>query len=594
MEARTATCHDGTVSTVSSSEPAVIWGYQSAYRRGTELDVERSLAAIGVKAKPTIFVIGLGPEGSSPRLVIEQDHRELLATGHFDGIDQRSAEIYQDDPDSGVLTGDHRRDDRIRQKDIARAYGSAILQVVQDVVGDQLRFAISRATVVNGYSIFTVLGVPEILFSQAPQLSSPTIFDRYSIARSLLEATVNELLSRKEVELYQPDAGGRMEDINTADVAASAARDLLASVTGLAVDKVRPDSFDGFNKLATTPYEQRVGIGSVLLAESTSEFVSRSIQFRDPVALSETRACRKLLEMSSSDGESLLLDAYAVYGLGRLNESAYPNDVEGVFEVRITGPGKWDLRHRDNTLMTVEFGAPRLPEGRVERGRFDDICGRILGEYDSEALWKLTLASVEAAHGTMLVISDHAQAEAERLQSQATAIEPTPLSDDLVRQVTAIDGAILVDPQGICHSIGVILDGAATAAGDRSRGARYNSAVKYLASAGGQTVILIVSEDGMVNILPSLRPKVSRKKLDSMIAALRDAASAVPANGEWFYRVYAEIEANQFYFSSEQISEINALTAQHWERRAADGAKVIVQQEDLEADPEMSDDYLTD
>jgi DisA bacterial checkpoint controller nucleotide-binding len=579
---------------VSSNEPAIIWGYQSAFRRGTEMDVERSLAAIGVKAKPTIFVIGLGPEGSRPRLVIEQDHRGLLVTEHFDGIDQRAAEIYHDDPDSGALTGDHQRDEKIRQEDFARAYGRAILQVVEGVVGDQLRFAISRATVVNGYSIFMILGLPESLFRQVPQLLSPTVFDRYPIARSLLEAAVKDLLSRKEVELYQPDASGDMEDINTADVAASAARDLLASVTGLAVGKVRPDFFDGFNKLATMRYEQRVGIGSILLAVRTSEFVSRSMQFRDPVELSETRACRKLLETSSSDGESLLIDAYAVYGLGQLNKSTYPEDAEAVFEVRITGPGKWDLRHGDNTLMAVEFGAPRLPEGRVDRGRFDDICGRILGEYDSEALWELTLASADAAHGTMLVISDAAQAEAKRLQSQATTIEPTPLSDDLVRQVTAIDGAILVDPHGICHSIGVILDGTATVAGDRSRGARYNSAVKYLASAGARTVILIVSEDGMVNILPSLRPKISRRKLDSMLAALRDASSAVPANGERFYRAHADIEANQFYFSSEQLSEINTMTTQHWEQRKAEGAKLIVYEPELEANPEMSDDYLTD
>src|SRR4029078_4503171 len=98
----------------------------------------------------------------------------------------------------------------------------------------------------------------------------------------------------------------------------------------------------------------------------------------------------------------LLIDAYAVYGLGRLNKSTYPEDAEAVFEVRITGPGKWDLRNGDNTLMTVEFGAPRLPEGRVDRGRFDDICGRILGEYDSEALCALTLASADGSNRSIL------------------------------------------------------------------------------------------------------------------------------------------------------------------------------------------------
>ena len=87
----------------------------------------------------------------------------------------------------------------------------------------------------------------------------------------------------------------------------------------------------------------------------------------------------------------------------------------------------------------------------------------------------------------MLVISERAADEAARLGSQALTVEPTRLDDSLVRQVTGIDGAVLVDPSGRCHAIGVILDGTATGAGDRSRGARYNSAVKYLASARRHT-----------------------------------------------------------------------------------------------------------
>jgi len=43
--------------------------------------------------------------------------------------------------------------------------------------------------------------------------------------------------------------------------------------------------------------------------------------------------------------------------------------------------------------------------------------------------------------------------------------------------------------------------------GDRSRGARYNSAVKYLASAEDTpTVILLVTADGMINLLPTSGP----------------------------------------------------------------------------------------
>src|SRR5260370_30101632 len=98
-----------------------------------------------------------------------------------------------------------------------------------------------------------------------------------------------------------------------------------------------------------------------------------------------------------------------------------------------------------------------------------------------------------------------------RCAGQALTVEPTRLDDSVVGQVTGIDGAVLVDPSGYCDAIGVILDGTAAGEGDRSRGARYNSAVKYLASAGDTpTVILLVSEDGMINLLPDLRPRIRR------------------------------------------------------------------------------------
>jgi hypothetical protein len=169
----------------------------------------------------------------------------------------------------------------------------------------------------------------------------------------------------------------------------------------------------------------------------------------------------------------------------------------------------------------------------------------------------LVHATADAEHGTMLVISERAAAEAARLESQALTVEPTRLDDSLVRQVTGIDGAVLVDPSGCCHAIRVILDGTATGAGDRSRGARYNSAVKYLASAGDTpTVILLVSEDGMINLLPDLRPRMRRADLDAMLAELREAAAVEPVHPERFYKAYRRVEAARFYLSPDQIEEV--------------------------------------
>ena len=108
----------------------------------------------------------------------------------------------------------------------------------------------------------------------------------------------------------------------------------------------------------------------------------------------------------------------------------------------------WELHHAGVPLATVQFGVPRLPEQRLRRERLDDIADRVFRECDSDALWALATAAADAEHGTMLVISERAAEEAARLESQALTVEPTRLDDGLVRQVTGIDGAVLVDPSG--------------------------------------------------------------------------------------------------------------------------------------------------
>lgn len=82
------------------------------------------------------------------------------------------------------------------------------------------------------------------------------------------------------------------------------------------------------------------------------------------------------------------------------------------------------------------------------------------------------------------------------------------VSDNRLLQMTAIDGALLIDLHGYCHACGVILDGEATVSGDMARGARYNSTNNYIqglrakySNSKKSLLAIVVSEDGMVNIL---------------------------------------------------------------------------------------------
>jgi hypothetical protein len=57
---------------------------------------------------------------------------------------------------------------------------------------------------------------------------------------------------------------------------------------------------------------------------------------------------------------------------------------------------------------------------------------------------------------------------------------------------------------------------------------------------------------------------------------------------------YRRIEAKEFYLSSDQIEEVNALMVDHWERHKREGATMWVTVAPLRPDPEMTDEYLID
>lgn len=94
--------------------------------------------------------------------------------------------------------------------------------------------------------------------------------------------------------------------------------------------------------------------------------------------------------------------------------------------------------------------------------------------------------------------------EATRLTQSSTLIKPKKLNLQLLKRLSGIDGAIILDTKGTCHAFGVILDGRITK-GDPGRGARFNSAHRYFRTKEEEEVpcvLLIVSEDGHVSILP--------------------------------------------------------------------------------------------
>lgn len=181
--------------------------------------------------------------------------------------------------------------------------------------------------------------------------------------------------------------------------------------------------------------------------------------------------------------------------------------------VKIVKHMMWDIFLGNYYIVTAQNGHYRINRSLQEEylaDKLKDYFGERCDEY--KELIKNIILSTKQPHGTMLVIMppEDAKDEAARLGNRNYGFaenSPRVLTNELNR-LNAIDGCVIIDTDGKIHGIGMILDGLSVESGEPARGARYNSAKKYkyhdpesVSKASGQVMIVVVSEDGSVDII---------------------------------------------------------------------------------------------
>jgi hypothetical protein len=316
-----------------------------------------------------------------------------------------------------------------------------------------------------------------------------------------------------------------------------------------------------------------------------------------PVPMSDYRKVRKLLELTT-DAFFLISDSASIYGLGHVTGDYDPAS-ENLFYINFTGFYQWELLHEQKQLMNVRFNQPYLMTNVFKKMRFISDMKRIFKhiEYDTIiSLYNMIYALIKSKYGSILVICSDAEAESERLKYQSIQVKPFALNDTMIEKFSHIDGAIIINEKGICYSISTILDGLATSKGDSSRGSRYNSSVRYFENRKNSTeiAIVIVSEDGMIDFIPYLRPVVSRKFIEGLVNKLVKMEAREQVTGKLFHPLMEEIEAYTFYLSPEQCASINEKRKNIEQRlrvlNSDDSGQFM--REDLFPDPECDDSYF--
>ncbi|MBC8084687.1 MAG: DNA integrity scanning protein DisA nucleotide-binding domain protein [Hymenobacter sp.] len=359
---------------------------------------------------------------------------------------------------------------------------------------------------INDYFVLTVLRMRRKAMRAYPSLRPHRFYtDGRPLAPSLLAAAIYRFTEEcvKSLSEPEPGSGMLMRPRETEEILRAAGKSLLDTpAQALGAEPGAARLFNTLNTISSLRYEGMEGVGKLIMARRHHPNVEEVFALTCPTPLTDYRAVRKLLEMTTPD-VSLLSDSENVYALGR-QIGDYDPVREDVFVINFINHYAWEFQHDGKVLMRTIYSQPSLPRTRVNRTRFRKDLKRTFQLTDPikiERLWGVVLEASRQKHGTLLVITTEALAEADRLKLQCTLIEPVPLTPLITRLVTSIDGAVLLDPESYCYSIGVILDGKASGRGTSTRGARYNSAIRYVETSPYPCLAIVVSEDGMVNII---------------------------------------------------------------------------------------------
>ena len=222
------------------------------------------------------------------------------------------------------------------------------------------------------------------------------------------------------------------------------------------------------------------------------------------ITLDNHKQIRKLLEITYKEKNSGL---YLVCNGARIEGYISPKNLEGEFYlVEFNGTGKWSFCYQGSNKKKIIFSDKRVDLFKDDdKKKFSSYYKAMFGnETNIENIWPIVESAKGQKHGTMLLFTENALKETERLHSAGYQVS---IREDMnarwIEAIGKIDGAMLLDQYGKLYMVGVILDGEIPAKGvNTSRGARYNSAVKYSYSHKKEKHLLVViSEDGYFDVI---------------------------------------------------------------------------------------------
>jgi hypothetical protein len=581
-----------------------IWSYQPHFATTLKVAADSLFRELNLKADQRSFIVAINIKDGdkNPAAVVEPED-ETPCSEDFANVIELTRQLEKVKP--GVIYGwqtdDEEKGKAWADREQHREHCALVRLAVKQTIKEYFAYAKRRVYVshfrqVGPYLLFSVITISQDAFEVYPHLRC-TERGGHPVTVSLIDAACDSLLEKcRDAILSSIDGDGFAEIPTAPEILRDAGAKFMYTPFG-ACDEIHGlhGGFHACNEISTLTYEKSVGLGRLILCKSDHRNVHRTLELASPPVLRNFRSTRKLLELARGD-EALISDSHVVSGVGHAVEGYDPGN-EDLFTVEFVGHAKWRLVHSGVTLMVVEHGMPQLPQQQLQIAEFVDSYARVFADdaaKHSLSVRRLAQKAANLNHGTIIIISNEAEEEAKRFAAQATAIEPQKLTEDLLERAARIDGAILIAPDATCYAIGVILDGVAIDKGSSFRGSRFNSTLRYVyGRPSNSTLGVVISDDGMVDVIPEHRPVIGKRELRSQIDRLSEQANAESFDHKSFKRTMEWIREHRFYLSADQCSEVNAIRDKYNELPdVGRGARNVFS--DLAPTPEMNESYLSD
>jgi Probable sensor domain DACNG/Probable sensor domain DACNH len=576
-----------------------MWGYQPHFVIGAKVRAESLCGMLDIRLDPQVGLVGFLAEERDDRHTICIEPQDwVFQPEAFEAAHARAKELIGEDPDRKMLHSHPIAEEDHRKRSRRKAYRNAIVESIEKTgLAPERTFFCAGPTRVESFDIYVVLGLKTEAIRAHPSLRTE-VRDRMSVPVSLIRSAVSRFLEECCRELAQPDPGSGFGFGSSADEILRAAGVELMYAPSSATRELDGlhGLFDSCTRIAAIPYEGAPPKGTIIISPRIHPALQANLVLAEPVPLRQSRAVRKLLCLTECEqGEALLSDASVVYGVGAV-AGAYDPSSEEVHEIRFHGLAEWELRHAGESQMTVKFGEPRLPAEKVEEGKLRADVKRVLSQIQDDALdrlWSLVSSAAAGGHGTIIVVAQDAQGEAKRLKGECTSVTPFEMTLELLGMTTRIDGAVILDTKCICWAIGAVLDGMAVGSGDPGRGSRYNSALRYAHSAPCRTYLIVISDDGSVDLVPNLKPQIQRSWIGQNLDALFGMAKREEVSARAFNNAMGNLSSLRFYVGEEDCERINK-ARDVISAKLLESHKMVVKYSDFAPDPGMDDSYFLD